>query len=398
MATFTTTSNPTPFAIFDSDTDFQSDADKIVIFVKRKLGDDILSVELTKKMIWSNFEEACLEYGSILNQYQAKSTMLNYLGYTTGSNAEQKYPRENLEYLSRFAEPYAMEANLGGSYNMLSGSITLKNGTQDYDLHTELKDSSGNSLFSQGTNAELASDGATYHLRGKMKIGEVFHFDPQAAYRFFDTTSAINYLNNEFSFESFTPETIFYVLPVYEDILRAGQLDTSNRVRRSNYSYEIQGTNLRLYPTPTGQLDGKKLWIKVRHYPDPLNPSYQDNSIFGVSNLGNVPFGNLTYANVNSIGRQWIRQYTLALSMENLGRVRNKFGSIPVPGETITLDGSTLIEQGRSDKEAFKTALKEMLETLTYDTLVEKSAARAENLQKQLKYIPIPNGKAIYFG
>ena len=49
MTTFANTTNPTPFAAFDSDTDFQSDADKMVTFVKRKLGDDILSVELTKK-------------------------------------------------------------------------------------------------------------------------------------------------------------------------------------------------------------------------------------------------------------------------------------------------------------------------------------------------------------
>ena len=27
-------------------------------------------------------------------------------------------------------------------------------------------------------------------------------------------------MNNEFSFESFTPETVFYVLPVFEDVLR----------------------------------------------------------------------------------------------------------------------------------------------------------------------------------
>ena len=64
-------------------------------------------------------------------------------------------------------------------------------------------------------------------------------------------TSAVNYLNNQFAFESFTPETVFYVLPVYEDLLRAGQLDISNRVRRSNYSYLLQGTNLRIYPRPT---------------------------------------------------------------------------------------------------------------------------------------------------
>ena len=85
--------------------------------------------------------------------------------------------------------------------------------------------------------------------RQRCSISEVFHFNPQAAYRFFDTTSAINYLNNEFSFESFTPETIFYVLPVFEDILRAGQLDLSNRVRRSNYSYKIIGTKIRILST-----------------------------------------------------------------------------------------------------------------------------------------------------
>jgi len=397
MATFASTTSPTPFGVFDDYTDFQTEADNMVVFVKRKLGDDVLSVELTKKMIWSSFEEATLEYGSILHQYQAKSTLLNYLGYSTGSDVQQKLPRQNLEYLTRFSEPYAMEANIGGSYNFMSGSITLEDGRQDYDLTTELKNGDDTALFTLGSNAETSADG-TLHLRGKMKIAEVYHFNPQAAYRFFDTTSAINYLNNEFSFESFTPETIFYVLPVFEDILRAGQLDTSNRVRRSNYSYQVTGTKIRIFPTPTGQLDGKKLWIKVRHYPDPLNPSYTDNSIYGVSDLSNIPYNNLDYNKINSIGRQWIRQYTLALSMETLGRVRSKFGSIPVPGSDVSLDGKDLISEGRSDKEKLVTSLKEMLETLTYDSLIEKSAARAENLMKQLKHVPIPNGKAIFFG
>ena len=65
MATFSQTTNPTPFGFFDNDSQFESDADKIITFVKRKLGDDILSVELTKKQIWGNFEEALLEYSSI---------------------------------------------------------------------------------------------------------------------------------------------------------------------------------------------------------------------------------------------------------------------------------------------------------------------------------------------
>ena len=57
---------------------------------------------------------------------------------------------------------------------------------------TILKNDDGTALFLSGANDP----------KTKMKIQEVLYFDPQAAYRFFDTTSAINYLNNEFSFES----------------------------------------------------------------------------------------------------------------------------------------------------------------------------------------------------
>lgn len=380
MATFANTTNPTPFGIYDNESDFQTEADNMVFFVKRKLGDDILSVELTKKQIFGNFEEATLEYSSILNQYQAKSQLVNYLGYTTGSTmsgSEEKLPRDNLEYLSRFAEPYAMEAGIGGSYNFVSGTISLEAGRQDYDIYTELS----------GANGGIFDD-----TKGKLKICEVYHYNPQAAYRFFDTTSAINYLNNEFSFESFTPETIFYVLPVFEDILRAGQLDLSNRVRRSNYSYKITGTKIRIYPTPTRS---KKLWIRVRQYPDPNSPSYKDDTIHGVSSLNNLPFGNIQYNRINSIGRQWIRQYTLAISMEQLGYIRSKFGSIPIPNSEVSLNGSDLISNGRADRDALKDKLRELLNEMTYDKLIDIQATRAENIQKQLKYIPIPNGYAI---
>ncbi len=391
MATFANTTNPTPFGFFNNESEFKTEADNIVVFVKRKLGDDVLSVELTKKQIWGNLEESSLEYGSILNQYQAKSQLVQFLGMPTGSNlsgSESKYPRENLDYLTRFAEPYSFEAGVGGSYNMLSGSIDLEKGRQDYDVYDELKDFAGNLVFSSSMNSSP---------RSKIQISEVFHYSPQAAYRFFDTTSAINYLNNEFSFESFTPETIFYVLPVFEDILRAGQLDLSNRVRRSNYSYEVIGTKIRIFPQPTSD-NATKLFLRVKFFSDPLNPAYKDETIEGVSNLGDVPFGNLEYNRINSIGRQWIRQYSLALSKEQLGLIRSKFGSIPIPGADLTLNGSELVTQGREDKDKLITQLKEMLETMTYDKLMETAAARAESIQKQLKYVPMPNGLAIFMG
>lgn len=389
---FVTTLRPTPFGFFDDDTVFQSDADKVVPFVKRKLGDDILSVELTRKQIWACFEEAVMEYGSLVNEYQTKSQLSNLMGISTGSNIEGKYARETLDFVLRLAEPYSQEAGIGGSYNTMSGSITLESGRQDYDMYSELKDESGNLIFSSSANGNGA---------GRMKIMEVFHFSPQAAYRFFDTTSAINYLNNEFSFESFTPETVFYVLPVFEDVLRGGQMDMSNRVRRSNYSYVTQGTKIRIYPTPqvtSGGTTPQKLWLRVGFGSDPFNPAYNDETIDGVSSFANVPYGFLKYETFNSMGRTWVYNYTLGLCKELLGLVRSKFSQVPIPGNTLQLNGTDLVSQGRDDQAKLKEEMNNLLESLTYEKMLEGDANKAESLQRLLKTIPIPMGKTIIIG
>ncbi len=385
MSLFSFTRNPTPFGFFDTDVDFQKEADSVATFVKRKLGDDILSVELTKKQSWAWLEESFLEYCRIINEADAKSQLNNLLGYTTGSAKQGLFPKQNLEYLLRMSEPYAMEAGIGGSYNDVSGSIQLQANRQDYDIYESLKDSSGTLVVSSSVNSP----------RSKMKIKEVFHFNPQAAYRFFDTTSAVNYLNNEFSFESFTPETAFYVLPVFEDVLRAGQMEISNRVRKSNYSYKIMGSNIRIYPMPTGEMTNKKLWIRVGFNPDPYNPDIEDGTIYGVSNLANVPYGLYEYTEVNAVGRQWVRQFCLALAKELLGQVRSKFSSVPIPNADLTLNGSALISEGREDQGRLRDQLVELLDSLTYGKLLEGQATDAENIMRALKAIPMPLGKSI---
>ncbi len=390
MATFANTVNPTPFGVYDSDTNFQSDADSMVTFVKRKLGDDILSVELTSKQIWMCFEESVFEYSKYINEYMTKSQLSNYMGAATGSmsGSEGKLPRDTLEFLMRKAEPYASHAGIGGSHNIMSGSIVLTGSRQDYDIYTELKDADGNNIY----------DAQSAGKKTKLRIFDVYHFSSQAAYRFFDTTSAINYLNNEFSFESFTPETVFYVLPIFEDVLRQQQMDTSNRIRRSNYSYDLVGTKLRIYPRPTIKLNGQKVFIRVGYAIDGLNPAFTDETIDGVSGPQNVPFGNISYSNINSMGKQWIRQFAVACSMAVLAQVRGKFGSIPIPNGDVSLNSGDLASTASSEKERLRSELKEMLDGLTYDKLIEVQATEAENLTRLLKTVPIPFGKTIMIG
>ena len=170
MPSFTQTIGPTPFGFFDSDAAFQNEADGMVTFVKRKLGDDVLSVELTRKEIWACFEEACCEYSRLIHETKITSELTNVLGLSTGSqDFTNKYAKQTLEFLLRKAEPYATEAYVGGSYNATLGYITLKPGQQDYNIYTELKDVvSGSVIYNSMPTGS----------KGKLKIVEVFHFEP----------------------------------------------------------------------------------------------------------------------------------------------------------------------------------------------------------------------------
>jgi len=426
--TFNTTLSPTPFGLFDSSAAFQADADRIVTYVLRRLGEDILSVELTKKMIWANFEEALLAFNASIVEYQAKSNLTYLLGSPTASidpttgkpaadqiNLTNTYIQPNLDFLVRIAEPYAAEVGFGQSVDTYTGSIEISNGQQDYNIYTDLKDSNGVPL-------------SQYIIPGsnqKMKVVEVYHFAP--VQYVFNSNLASNFVATGLPVESYTPDTRFYVLPLFEDVLRAQNLYTAQKVRRSHYRYQIAGRHIKIMPTPNDMIYGyqNKLWMRV-NFSNPsggyqlsgsvsgsqylvsgstgggqyLNlPGY--GAIIGAANPANIPAGFINYDSLNPWARNWVFQYTLAISTEQLGRIRSKIRTIPIPGAELTLDGETLVTQGREDKEKLMYGdggLITKLDSLTYDKLAEKEAAKAESIQKQLLFLASPPKYAISWG
>lgn len=370
----------TAFGVFDSDPAFQADADRLVKYVAVKLGGGLpgsaedsthVQVELTSKDVYTCFEEACVEYGAIVNAYQAKSSLAAFLGSQTGSltGGQSRYPHASLEWARRAAQPFGEEAYVGGDRPLHSASIELHAGQQDYDL----------SLLLGATG----SDG----LPARVIPRQIFHFSPFASFRFFGTTSAINYLNGQFNFQSFTPESVFYLLPVWEDVLRGMQFETSNKVRRSNYSYELHGPNnlLRIFPVPT---QDNNLFMTYNVI-DPGDVLGSDAQSFGVSNIANVPFGNIQYSEINSIGKQWIWKMTLALSKEVLGLIRRKMANVPIPGGDLSLDGNEMVADARGEMEGLRGELRDLLEQMTYDRLALKEAEQAEGLRRVLAGVPL---------
>lgn len=375
----------TAFGLFDTDADFVSDADRVVKYIAVKLGGGLpgadpaedethVQVELTSKDVYTCFEEACVEYSAIVNANQAKSSLAAFLGSATGTldGGQNRYPNMSLEWARRQSQPFGEEAYVGGDRLLRSGSIELHAGQQDYDLADLL-----NVTGSDGNRARLA-------------IRQIFHFSPFATFRFFGTTSAINYLNGNFNFQSFTPESVFYLLPVWEDVLRGMQFETSNRVRRSHYSFELHGPNnlLRLFPVPAED-NTLFLTYNVIDPNDVLNAN--DSQSHGVSNVSNVPFGTIPYSGINSIGRQWIWKMTLALCKEVLGLIRRKIGNgtVPIPGGDMALDGGDLVADGRGEMEALRGELRALLDEMSYEKMAMKEAEQAENLRRVLSMIPL---------
>jgi len=233
---------------------------------------------------------------------------------------------------------------------------------------------------------------------GTIVVHEIYHKSPMQAYRFFGTTSGLNYLNNQFRFESFTPETLFYLLPVWEDILRGMQFKTSNTVRRSNYSFDMHNNNLRLFPVPQ---QNYKLWFTYSIEANPTNVatttvsgsgasgSMTNQKFDGVANVSNIPFGNIQYSGLNSISKHWIRRMALAFAKEVEGQIRSKMSTIPIPNGDLTLNGPELITDARAEMESLRAELKELLGETTYQKLMEKEALMTENLQNTWKGVPM---------
>ena len=420
-STFNSTMSPTSFGWFDSDVTFQNDADKVVTFVLRSLGEEVLSVELTKKQIWSNFEQATMMFNSALIEYQAKSNLGSLLGSPTGSinsstgkydlNLINNYVQPNMEFLVRQAEPYAAEIGYGQSLESYSGSIQLEMGKQDYDLYSDLVDGGGNRLSSyMGPGAK--------DIRGRMKIFEVYHFAP--IQYVFNSNLASNFIASGMPVESYIPDTRFYVLPLFEDVLRSTMLATAQKVRKSHYTYTVVGSHIRILPIPRNLIPffNDKLWLRVG-FPASAYPGVVGNYfsgsleasgslqhaatdstvVFGVNSPATMPMGFIQYSSLNPWSRNWIILYTLALCKELLGLIRGKMGTIPIPGAELTLNSEALLSQGREDKKDLltgDTGIITKLDALSYDKLAEMEANKSDNMQKQMQKLPMPGKYTVF--
>ena len=375
-----TGSSPTAFGFYDNDTDFKTDADKVANFCARRLGWPIENVELQDLNFWTAFEEATTIYGNELYAYQVRENMLNIEGLpitTPALNNTQITP--NMGNIIRISEQYGEEAGTGGNTNWYSGSVVLTASIQDYDLDIWAQQNgiSGSELeikrvFYQGVPAS-----ATYYYGGGIGLGAGWGGFFGALGGVAGSGYGTNYLTNPLSY----------------NVAAIQQVELGNDILLSSYSFEIINNKLRIFPVPTEGDTGAHYWfqylLKNERLENSLTSGSGDLGAGLITNVSNAPYNNPNYNQINSIGRAWIFEYTLALSKEMLGYVRNKYSTIPIPGAEVTLNGDTLTTSAQTTKDALIERLRAYFDETSRRSMLERRKDEAEFAKSELNNTPM---------
>ena len=373
----------TPYGTYDADSTFQTDILSVTKWVAKRLGYPVLQLEMPSGSIYACFEESINEYSYHINNYNIKNWMWEQYGEKnrisgslgTGS-LDPVVPTHGPSIT--LSEKYGQAVNMGGNVDLKKGYITLSGSNQDYDL--------------QDVWASVSESSK------RIEVQWVFNHAPSSITRFYDPYAGSfdqRQLLDAFGFGNVSPAISFILKPISYDLARANSIETSDLVRKSAYSFELHNNNLRIFPRPTTNDSGEKIWFEYYVKDDIRNTNHISASMQGgVSDPSNVPYKFITYSSINAPGRQWIRKFTAALSKELLGIIRSKYSALPIPDAEVTLDGEGLKAEGREEKTQLLEELKEFLESVS---LTEKLKAEAEEANAQREVLakaPLP----IYIG
>ena len=366
----------TPFGFYDADADFQSDADKVALFCARRLGYPIVDIELQDLNFYAAFEEAVTTYGNELYAYKIRQDYLSLEGASSTTNLNTAIVTPNLANVIKLSEQYGTETGTGGNVDWHTGSIALTASVQTYDLGKWAEDN-------------LGVSGSDFEIK------RVFYEAPPAIVKYFDPyagtgTGMMNMLDS-FGWGNYSPAINFLLMPINYDIAKLQAIELNDQIRKSNYSFEIQNNKLRLFPIPNGNVNTLyfQYLLKSERLANSITPTSDT-----ITNVSNVPYTNPTYAQINSVGRSWIFEYALALSKEMLGYVRGKYSTIPIPGDSVTVNSADLISAANSERTALVERLRAYFDETSKEKLMERRSLETDYLKKELTEVP----NVIYIG
>ena len=74
---------------------------------------------------------------------------------------------------------------------------------------------------------------------------------------------------------------------------------------------------------------------------------------------------------------------------ETLGRILQKYSTVPIPGGEVTLDGAELRSEAKEEKDSLLEKLRDMLEKTLRVNQLENKGKESEEMNKMLARVPL---------
>jgi hypothetical protein len=330
-----------------------------------------MEVELQAINIYAAFEEAVTTYGNELYANKIRQDYLTFEGASATTNINNALITPSFASIIRLSEQYGTEAGTGGNTDWKRGLLPMTASVQDYDLDTW-----------------ASSSGIT----GSIEIKRVFYEADPAIVRYFDpyagTGTGMQQLLDNFGWGNYSPAINFLLMPINYDLQKIQAIEFNDQIRKSQFSFELINNKLRIFPIPklNRNLTIQYL-IKEERTSNSISQTTPGST---VTNISNVPFTNPTYQYINSVGRQWIYEYTLALCKEMLGYVRGKYTTVPIPNAEVTLNQADLLTAAAAEKVALIERLRAYLDETSRTKLLEARSLEADYKLKEQQQVPLP--------
>ena len=358
---------------------------KLYTRVKHLLGAPLRSVELEDEMLDSLLALSIGDYSQYIQDWLIESqwSALQNLNLDEQSLTKAFITR-SLDYETRYTYAYSKIVGLqaGGDWVLKKDFIVTQKNQQLYEIP---KGREINELlwFTPATMKNIMFDQFSFGGMGGPGLGGVGGFAQ---------------LGNSGSYT---------MMPAFDMLLRMQETNIQRRILGGDLTYRITALPdgkkmIHLMNTPGGKFNwsnynlyvGKACWYWYYDTTPDNRADCLKNNPDVIKLPTDVPIQELSWEDLNTPGKQWVRRWFTAYVKETLARVRGKYsGNLKTPDSEITMDYTSLLTEAKDEKTKLLEELigaEGWLTRLRPEKVMEREALIAENLNKQMKFRAMP--------
>jgi len=340
---------------------------EIYEYVVVLLGGEEVDVNIEEKEIKILLRRALTKFLRYIDNWQIRNDFGNILGQPANIDFTRKFITENFGLAQKVSDWFASMARVGGKTKWKQDFFTITEMRQVYDLSVD-----SNIPYRPGTRRiHKIMWVAKPEIMGMPGL-EPGQIDGGL------TTFSLNGLMYGNSMMS-------YLGNIFDVVLLGQSIEMRNKVLKSEFFYNISGDMVELTPMPGRPFSLAPAGTRIYYYYfdeiDFLGLEGQDADHVLISNPTQVQTQVVPYSSLNTVSKDWLLDYTVALAKYMFGSKLRAVKKIASPDSDyqVEFDYQSLLDESKEEIEKLYEELDALLKAIDYESIMESKKNIAEN-------------------